>query len=104
MRPRPPRSTRTDTLFPYTTLFRSHGAGQPALSRAGGHRLRNPRTAARRAALGGAVAADGRQPVRLPARAQADAGGDRKRAQVGRGAVVAQPSATAGTISFSPLK
>src|SRR3546814_2884957 len=32
---RPPRSTRTDTLFPYTTLFRSNGndrridAGQP---------------------------------------------------------------------------
>src|SRR3546814_1518481 len=32
---RPPRSTRTDTLFPYTTLFRSRGrlrgdgAGQP---------------------------------------------------------------------------
>src|SRR3546814_14442742 len=29
---RPPRSTRTDTLFPYTTLFRSrlsrHGAGR----------------------------------------------------------------------------
>src|SRR3546814_10486051 len=24
---RPPRSTRTDTLFPYTTLFRSHGDG-----------------------------------------------------------------------------
>src|SRR3546814_2948653 len=24
---RPPRSTRTDTLFPYTTLFRSHRAG-----------------------------------------------------------------------------
>src|SRR3546814_12591721 len=23
MKPRPPRSTRTDTLFPYTTLFRS---------------------------------------------------------------------------------
>src|SRR3546814_4579955 len=23
---RPPRSTRTDTLFPYTTLFRSNGA------------------------------------------------------------------------------
>src|SRR3546814_13757302 len=22
---RPPRATRTDTLFPYTTLFRSHG-------------------------------------------------------------------------------
>src|SRR3546814_15590653 len=26
MIPRPPRSTRTDTLFPYTTLFRSRGA------------------------------------------------------------------------------
>src|SRR3546814_15897882 len=24
---RPPRSTRTDTLFPYTTLFRSQAAG-----------------------------------------------------------------------------
>src|SRR3546814_9588623 len=24
---RPPRSTRTDTLFPYTTLFRSFGSG-----------------------------------------------------------------------------
>src|SRR3546814_18136290 len=27
---RPPRSTRTDTLFPYTTLFRSFGAGNLA--------------------------------------------------------------------------
>src|SRR3546814_13403242 len=26
---RPPRSTRTDTLFPYTTLFRSGGGGAP---------------------------------------------------------------------------
>src|SRR3546814_12883880 len=25
---RPPRSTRTDTLFPYTTLFRSNGLGR----------------------------------------------------------------------------
>src|SRR3546814_10077534 len=42
---RPPRSTRTDTLFPYTTLFRSHeaarhllrvgDAGRSALYRAG---------------------------------------------------------------------
>src|SRR3546814_3044256 len=30
MRRRPPRSTRTDTLFPYTTLFRS-GRGKRAL-------------------------------------------------------------------------
>src|SRR3546814_6778376 len=27
---RPPRSTRTDTLFPYTTLFRSFCHGEPA--------------------------------------------------------------------------
>src|SRR3546814_3615597 len=26
---RPPRSTRTDTLFPYTTLFRSQHEGDP---------------------------------------------------------------------------
>src|SRR3546814_19376528 len=31
---RPPRSTRTDTLFPYTTLFRSPGAGNLAVDRA----------------------------------------------------------------------
>src|SRR3546814_7790473 len=31
---RPPRSTRTDTLFPYTTLFRSQGLlGRPAIRR-----------------------------------------------------------------------
>src|SRR3546814_9154015 len=37
---RPPRSTRTDTLFPYTTLFRSSGegldaGGAPAATRPG---------------------------------------------------------------------
>src|SRR3546814_15463182 len=33
---RPPRSTRTDTLFPYTTLFRSHTllqGGKPMIIR-----------------------------------------------------------------------
>src|SRR3546814_4770709 len=30
---RPPRSTRTDTLFPYTTLFRSAAATREALHR-----------------------------------------------------------------------
>src|SRR3546814_1537655 len=29
---RPPRSTRTDTLFPYTTLFRSTRPDPPALT------------------------------------------------------------------------
>src|SRR3546814_16180282 len=31
---RPPRSTRTDTLFPYTTLFRSARLFEPSLARA----------------------------------------------------------------------
>src|SRR3546814_996918 len=35
MRRRPPRSTRTDTLFPYTTLFRSHCALLMSSSTAG---------------------------------------------------------------------
>src|SRR3546814_8950461 len=30
---RPPRSTRTDTLFPYTTLFRSRRCDQHAFNR-----------------------------------------------------------------------
>src|SRR3546814_15672398 len=49
MKRRPPRSTRTDTLFPYTTLFRSPGLscqlrGQPSCRPAGpGSRTpRNP--------------------------------------------------------------
>src|SRR3546814_10576434 len=36
---RPPRSTRTDTLFPYTTLFRSGGGGLLAYRRG---RIREP--------------------------------------------------------------
>src|SRR3546814_4078284 len=52
---RPPRSTRTDTLFPYTTLFRSvpgaDGVAEPGTDR--GHATRRgaaaaPGTAARR--------------------------------------------------------
>src|SRR3546814_7510314 len=38
---RPPRSTRTDTLFPYTTLFRSFGGG--ALKPASGPALSHER-------------------------------------------------------------
>src|SRR3546814_3713064 len=38
---RPPRSTRTDTLFPYTTLFRSRDAGRGgARVDLGGERVR----------------------------------------------------------------
>src|SRR3546814_288038 len=59
---RPPRSTRTDTLFPYTTLFRSE-RGEPAGKVAADHvavaavggpardELREDRGAARKAAL-----------------------------------------------------
>src|SRR3546814_9782298 len=36
MKRRPPRSTRTDTLFPYTTLFRSEPAGRPPSVGGGG--------------------------------------------------------------------
>src|SRR6056297_4035670 len=35
MTPRPPRSTRTDTLFPYTTLFRSSSHRTQCLAAAG---------------------------------------------------------------------
>src|SRR3546814_8136579 len=38
---RPPRSTRTDTLFPYTTLFRSQGQGTETLARYGKKRIRD---------------------------------------------------------------
>src|SRR3546814_1573815 len=39
MKRRPPRSTRTDTLFPYTTLFRSQGT--ETLARYGKKRIRD---------------------------------------------------------------
>src|SRR3546814_8263297 len=57
---RPPRSTRTDTLFPYTTLFRSVGNAVEEQLR-GGHapshlpspqRKLGPRSAQRRASSG----------------------------------------------------
>src|SRR3546814_3498435 len=52
MRRRPPRSTRTDTLFPYTTLFRSADDGRVELRGFGAFSTRardartgrNPRT------------------------------------------------------------
>src|SRR3546814_18798148 len=50
----PPRSTRTDTLFPYTTLFRSDHAGGPAgaARRGAAHRHGNRRQRAHRAGGG----------------------------------------------------
>src|SRR3546814_11836134 len=37
---RPPRSTRTDTLFPYTTLFRSVDEADPASANQPTHEIR----------------------------------------------------------------
>src|SRR3546814_3039013 len=67
---RPRRSTRTDTLFPYTTLCRSRSVGRSArlVSRSGGHRdlggrvgtggpRRDPHRAGRRPVDGRALAA-----------------------------------------------
>src|SRR3546814_12842784 len=48
---RPPRSTRTDTLFPYTTLFRFDRAMPPA-RRATGAAKRRPPVRARAATKG----------------------------------------------------
>src|SRR3546814_3044516 len=47
---RPPRSTRTDTLFPYTTLFRSaESAHHPPAGRRCANRTRHRHRSARRA-------------------------------------------------------
>src|SRR3546814_651180 len=57
---RPPRSTRTDSLFPYTTLFRSRAPGRP--DRPAPH---GAEPLAARAGDGGAAAGE-RQPDRRP--------------------------------------
>src|SRR3546814_3589565 len=46
---RPPRSTRTDTLFPYTTLFRSGAGWDRGAECRGAGRLYPPRLPQRRA-------------------------------------------------------
>src|SRR3546814_16442253 len=51
---RPPRSTRTDTLFPYTTLFRSMFAGETPCD-ARGQPLQRIINASRREELGGGL-------------------------------------------------
>src|SRR3546814_19699619 len=63
---RPPRSTRTDTLFPYTTLFRSE-EGEHASAAAG--------PSCPRAAGGGALCGGWHSPAAVP--------GQRRRADTG---------------------
>src|SRR3546814_2825878 len=71
---RPPRSTRTDTLFPYTTLFRSYRAWRARSGRREAHRAISP--APRPAPRRPATPAGGRSPARAggrrawPARAE----------------------------------
>src|SRR3546814_9414320 len=57
---RPPRSTRTDTLFPYTTLFRSHIGQQCRRSARSQFRQDGPRRLPPRRR----GASDGRRPLR----------------------------------------
>src|SRR3546814_1483895 len=62
---RPPRSTRTDTLFPYTTLFRSACRSPAGEAQCGGYRGRSgpnapsQASAARRSAERGSAATAG---------------------------------------------
>src|SRR3546814_2616510 len=63
---RPPRSTRTDTLFPYTTLFRSVVGTQPVLpdddriSRDRANLLDEPAEMEGDLRIGGPIVGDGR--------------------------------------------
>src|SRR3546814_14712135 len=69
MRRRPPRSTRTDTLFPYTTLFRSQRQRRIFLTER-------------------AVGADGQQPLAAPPPATCDRQPPRRRAYIDETATV----------------
>src|SRR3546814_11966070 len=57
---RPPRSTRTDTLFPYTTLFRSLARLEGVQKSGNGWRARCPGCAGRSRKLSVGVSDDGR--------------------------------------------
>src|SRR3546814_13249906 len=70
---RPPRSTRTDTLFPYTTLFRSWDVGDKLLGRKDFSGVLNPDgtyTLSLTTTLPGASAGDYRVIVRTDVRNQ----------------------------------
>src|SRR3546814_11620853 len=88
---RPPRSTRTDTLFPYTTLFRSaklRGARGNAVT-GGGCRTAAARLhaagAARPGSKPGRAQVGGREGGALPASAPADRRAQRQRDAAPRG-------------------
>src|SRR3546814_11301108 len=71
---RPPKSTRTDTLFPYTTLFRSSHGGSTALVQAEERQSKGPvsgRLSGKVALVTGAGGGQGRAATLLFARAGA---------------------------------
>src|SRR3546814_12023897 len=75
---RPPRSTRTDTLFPYTTLFRSPAAAGPVRS-APARRRTAPQAFSRRRATGHSAGPAGNPP--LPHESGQETGRFRRRRQ-----------------------
>src|SRR3546814_12433488 len=82
---RPPISTRTDTLFPYTTLFRSLAIDwqRPALQRRKDHQRDQLLGKLVGAVVVGAVAGDNRKPVGMVPGAHEVVGG-RLAGRVGR--------------------
>src|SRR3546814_7552406 len=67
---RPPRSTRTDTLFPYTTLFRSYVRPYLRLAAADRHRCALPRSWPRRVPAEARFRRVHRRPRRVAARSE----------------------------------
>src|SRR3546814_15757084 len=85
---RPPRSTRTDTLFPYTTLFRSGTAPATDRNAQPAGNLSRPdagRTGFRDAGSGGADAAAGNSVVTAVAAGAAAARYSRRRGAIASG-------------------
>src|SRR3546814_6006001 len=80
---RPPLSTRTDTLFPYTTLFRSQGTGRRCRTGARPW-LRALRDGSRHRSMGASGAPGSKVPQNVPPashglqRTGTDRGGQRK--------------------------
>src|SRR3546814_2783304 len=71
---RPPRSTRTDTLFPYTTLFRSVVGDQRAVHAQDAAALRHVKHVALAQELLGALLAQDGAAVDLGGHVEGDAG------------------------------
>src|SRR3546814_5510337 len=83
MRRRPPRATRTDTLFPYTTLFRSSGSqGFPSAAVGCGVRRRSGAPADRRRRAPAARQGGQGQPDHLHRNDHAASGGPGRSAAV----------------------